>query len=295
MMMIQYVINLCLTLFMGYHLIEYLKFLEFKRFHSTYQSMQTQENKFSQWLSSIQLDILFGTKIRIEIILSLYMFYITVIFMVILQWLTHDVWLIFACFLFMLIPLLALEYQMGCVRKHIDQQFMALMHALYAGLLQSEDVLHALIYAEKMIEDKYLNRLLKRFNQCVKMGLRSDIAFEQFRKGTFHAYMSYVLINIEQVYNRRGNILHLIENLQVEYTAIQIEINKRKLELKQERMLVVICLCVMLGVCITVKREANYIWLFYQNHHLESVVIMTIAVTVFVTLFILIKSDRLRY
>jgi len=257
--------------------------------------MQTQENKFSRWLSSIQLDILLGTKVKIETYLSLYLFYVTVIFVIILQWFTHDIWLIFVCLLFMLIPIMILEYQMGSVRKHIDQQFMALMHAMYAGLLQSEDVLQALMYAEEMIEDKYLNRLLRRFNQCIKMGLRSDLAFEQFKKGTCHAYMSYVLTNIEQVYNRRGNILRLIENLQVEYTAIQIEINKRKLELKQERMLVVICLCVMLGVCITVKREANYIWLFYQNHHLESVVIMTVAVTVFITLFILIKSDRLRY
>jgi|GEM_PF-2521811 len=292
---LQYAINLCLTLYVGYHIIHYFKLLEFKRFHSTYQSMQTHQKKVGSWLSNLQLDILFGTQVKIETWLSLYVFYITIILVIVLQWFMNDMWAIAISLLAILMPIMLLEYQMGVVRKHIDQQFMALMHALYAGLLQSEDVLHALVYAEEMIDDKYLKRLLKRFNQCLKMGLRSDLAFEQFRKGVFHDYMSYVLTNIEQVYNRRGNVLRLIENLQSEYTAIQIEINKRNLELKQERTLVVICLCVLLGVCITVKREANYIWLFYQNHHLESIVLITLAVTVFVTLFILIKSDRLRY
>lgn len=288
-------INGSIALFAGKYIIQRSAVFSLRKWQHPFQSIKPSESYVLGFFRRIPFDIIFGINWSHESIFLAYLVFLLFMLWIIMQFCLHSLLFILTGVILCLMPLVILENGFSRARHHIDNNFLGLMHALHAGLLNTEDVIGALDHAEMIVEDIYITRMLRKFNKCIKMGLSEHKAFEQLREDSCHVYLSYVFMNIEQVYQRRGNIIRLIENLQLEYTAIQIEINKRKVELRQEKMFVVICLCMMLGVVIGVQWESNYIWEFYQTHHLEGFLTVTIITTVLLTLYVLVKSDHLRY
>jgi hypothetical protein len=267
-------------------------------YHSKYHSVKWRQKPLDKLLERLQLEILFGTAGARYIAAGLIYFYVAasaLILTVLFKWEMTNVARVTIFAVWLLLPAALLEFQVQKVSDRVEQSMLGFLQSVHAGLLQTGDIIAALKYAESLIKDRYVIRLISRFNYSIQKGLSPEIAFEQLRRGSYHDYFSYVILNVEQVYQRRGDVIGVIQAIQLEHTAIQIELNKRRVELKQEKQMVVACMCVFLGVIIKVYREENYIWLFYRQHTLSGIVLAIALLAATVTLYVLVKGDRLKY
>ncbi|MBS7526548.1 hypothetical protein KHM83_07660 [Fusibacter paucivorans] len=267
-------------------------------YHLQYHSIKWHQKYIHKLIEGLQLEILFGTKAAYAIqegIGYLYAALLALVLALLASWHAPLFTSGIALAAWLILPVIIIEFLIQKVSDGVDQSLLGLLQSIHAGLLQTGDIISALKYAETLVKDRYLIRLLNRFNYSIQKGLSPEIAFEQLRQGAHHDYFAYVILNIEQVYQRRGDVISIIQALQVEHTAIQIELNKRQIELKREKMMVTICMCVFLGVIIEVIREESYIWLFYHQHTLAGYVFAVTVFAVILTLFVLIKGDQLKY
>ena len=194
-----------------------------------------------------------------------------------------------------LAPIFNFNYRKNKVSTHIEQNILSFLQLLYAGYLQSGDVLQAIQYCSQHVSNPILKERLVQFNFNIQKGLNPSVAFEQLRNNSMHDYFAYIILNIEQSYERRGNTLELIHGLQMEYSSIRIELNKRQIELKQERTLLMICTIVFWGVWYYMYKTNSYLWSFYTDNHLAVYIVATLITTFAITLFILFKGDKLKY
>lgn len=192
-------------------------------------------------------------------------------------------------------PFVVLEIWRQSVIHKIDSDLLNFLQVLNVSFQVEEDVIKAFYQAETTLKNPYLKRLLSRFNVHVRKGLAIDLAFRLLEQDAMHTYLKYIFVHFEESYFRRGNVAKLIANLEMEYTAIQIEINKRKLELKQERVVML-----SMGVVLTIIGKAvmnshDYLKLFYVSKGWEDKIILIWSFTLMVTLWVYMKGRNVDY
>lgn len=194
-----------------------------------------------------------------------------------------------------MIPLGHMIWRLGKLTDQLESHMLSFMQNLHAGFLQSGEMIQALKYCSDHSNSEYIKRLLERFLYNILKGMSPNLAFEQLRTDSHHDYFAYVILNLEQIYHRRGKVLELIQNLQNEYTAIKIELNKRHVELRQEKAFVIICTSIFWGVWYYMFYSNSYLWAFYMDNELYIYVFATLVATLAVTVFMIVKSNHLKY
>jgi len=263
-----------------------------------YQSLKEKDRIYNRWSSRYQLDVLYGLsseKWQFEIFFQLYICYLAIGYAFMIFIITSPVYMIIAGLILTFLPIFILEIQIERVVQSIDKDYLNFLQAVHASILDTEDIIVALKKAEKLIDNKYLKRMLVQFNSSIKIGLNPTIAFEILINSSQHTYLKYTLINLEQLFERRGSVDNLISDLEHEYTSVQIELNKRRIELKRERRMVVFILVLTVGICRKVLTDYNYIWSFYVQRGWDTMVYLIIGLAIFLTIFVLIRSARLKY
>ncbi len=195
----------------------------------------------------------------------------------------------------LLVPYLVLEFKLLQIEYGIDGEILTFLQYVNASLQQSEDLIKALKYAERMTKNTYLRNLLRLFNKSIQAGLDERLAFQQFYRLSGHDYMRYVVLNFEQVYFRRGNLLKLVSGLEQEYTAIQVEINKRKIELKQDRAIAMISLGIVVLTARKVMTDNDYILSFYLTSGAGKTLVAMMVLIFILGIIIVIRATQIKY
>ena len=143
-----------------------------------------------------------------------------------------------------------------------------------------------------MVDNKYILKVLAEFNQYIKFGVAPSLAFIRIRSMIRNEYLKYLFLNVEIVYTRRGNVIELMKALENEYTSIQIEINKRKVELSHERKMTAVALMMVVLTTLKIIRDNDYILAYYKQH---DAIIYIIASFVLLGIGIIIKANITKY
>lgn len=163
-------------------------------------------------------------------------------------------------------PILLLEKYISWVDIKIDQGIFELLTQINAHLVKNEDILVALKDAQVRIRNKYVLFIIERFNHMIKVGIPPAQVFKSIQPSVHNDYMKYVLINIEVVLNRRGNIPALMKALESEFTSIQIEVNKRKVELEYEKNMTMFSILLVVLTVIKIIDDHDYILTYFQRN-----------------------------
>lgn len=165
-----------------------------------------------------------------------------------------------------LLPIVLLEYRLDKIDLSIDRSLLQLLSQVNARLAQSEDLMAALSASQNHIDNPYIKKTLIKFNQSIRLGLSPQQAFQSIQATIHNDYFKYVFLNIEQVYLRRGNVSELMRAIENEYTSIQIEVNKRKLELTQEKHLTLLSVVMLLFITLKIMNDQDYIRHYLSTH-----------------------------
>lgn len=167
----------------------------------------------------------------------------------------------------LILPIVALEQYRKIIDRKIDKGIFQLLTQINARLIKSEDILMAISESEKALNNKPILYLVKQFNQTIKVGLPPELAFEKIQSQSLNEYFCYLFTNINLVYQRRGNVIDLIKALENEYTSIQIEINKRKMELEHDRNMIGLSLLIVFFITYKITIDNDYIITFFKVHN----------------------------
>lgn len=193
------------------------------------------------------------------------------------------------------LPFILLEMGLAHIEKSLDGELLGFLQSLNASLHQTEDLIKALKYSEKAVQNKYLKDLLSNFNGSIFSGLDERIAFQHFQRFAGHDYLRYIVLNLEQVYFRRGNLVKLVSGLEQEYTAIQVEMNKRKIELRQDRALTIGSMLLVLLTAYMVVKANDYIMIYYLMTSTGKSLLCLLGVAYVLGIFIVIRAAHIKY
>lgn len=193
------------------------------------------------------------------------------------------------------LPFIILEIGLAHIEKAIDGELLGFLQSLNASLHQTEDLIKALKYSEKTVQNKYLKELLSNFNGSIYSGLDEKVAFQHFHRFAGHDYLKYIVLNLEQVYFRRGNLVKLVSGLEQEYTAIQVEMNKRKIELRQDRALTIGSMLLVLLTAYMVVKANDYIMTYYLLTSTGKSLLCLLGIAYALGIFIVIRAAHIRY
>lgn len=163
-------------------------------------------------------------------------------------------------------PILLLEKYLSWVDIKIDQGIFELLTQINAHLIKNEDILVAIKDAQVRIRNKHVLFIIKRFNHMIKVGIPPAQVFKSIQPSVHNDYMKYVLINIEVVLSRRGNIPALMKALESEFTSIQIEVNKRKVALEYEKNMTTFSILLVVLTVIKIINDHDYILTYFQRN-----------------------------
>lgn len=194
------------------------------------------------------------------------------------------IWLIF--------PIVTMEKWLTHIDLSIDKGIYQLLTSLNSRLIKDEDIIGALRDVYNTIENKYIKHKLKSFNRAIKIGIPPELVFNQFQEETQNEYLKYVFLNIEIVYLRRGDISDLMRALELEYTSIQTEVNKRKVELEHEKNMTAISVMLVLMTAFKIVSDNDYISSFYKQYPHW---IIVFAIVILLGLSIVFRAGKIKY
>ena len=168
--------------------------------------------------------------------------------------------------LLIVFPILVLEYRLEKIDLSIDRSLIQLLSQINARLAQSEDLIAALSASQNHMDNPYIRKTLIKFNQSIRLGLSPIQAFQSVQATIHNDYFKYVFLNIEQVYLRRGNVSDLMRAIENEYTSIQIEVNKRKIELTHEKHLTLLSIALLIFITLKIMNDQDYIKQYLSDH-----------------------------
>lgn len=259
------------------------------------RSLKRQKSMITELEKRYPLDIMAGKKVQIGQMVILYA-YGLVLVGASLMILPVSFFLKFLFFIVIAgLPLVCLEVWRQSVIHKIDLDMLNFLQVLNVSFQVEEDIIKAFYQAESTLKNIYLKRLLSRFNVHVRKGLAIELAFRLLEQDAMHTYLKYIFVHFEESYFRRGNVAKLIANLEMEYTAIQIEINKRKLELKQERVVMLAMGGLLTIIGNAVMNSHDYLKSFYVARHWEDKILLIWFVTLFITLWVYMKGRNVDY
>lgn len=137
--------------------------------------------------------------------------------------------------LLVIMPFIIIDLRAYQIEREIDQALFGFMARLSAQLIYKQDFIEALKSVEHKVKCKFIHSGLRRFNAAIRAGLTPETAFGNLLAQTHHRYLRYLYVNIEQSYLRRGDVVSLMSALEEEFTSVQVERNKRKIELYHYR------------------------------------------------------------
>lgn len=193
------------------------------------------------------------------------------------------------------LPILILEIGLSKISYSLDSEIIPLLQYLNTSLYQSEDIIKAIKYASAMTNNAYLKLILSQFNQGIISGVDSRRAFSILQMQAFHEYLRYIILNLEQVYQRRGDVVRLISGLEQEYTSIQIEINKRKIELRQDRFIAIGSMIVVLLTALKIIEDHDYIKSYFTLNPVGRIFVWIMIIVFFLATYILLRAIKIDY
>lgn len=194
----------------------------------------------------------------------------------------------------MCLPAVILEWRLEWIDNNIDKTLFTFLSKANACLIQNEDLINALLEVERSITNVYIRKGLKVFNTAIRAGVSSEVAFSILLDATHHDYLRYIYLNLEQVHLRQGDVIELLRALENEYTAIQIELNKRKIELQHDRNLTLFSFMLVVLTAMRIIKTHDYIVTFYLSSALGQVLSFMLVLSMGIGLGIVIIASRKR-
>ncbi|MCD4714618.1 MAG: hypothetical protein K8R73_15140 [Clostridiales bacterium] len=194
----------------------------------------------------------------------------------------------------MCMPAVLLEWRLEWIDNNIDRTLFTFLSKANACLIQNEDLINALLEVERSITNVYIRKGLKVFNTAIRAGVSSEVAFKMLLDSTHHDYLRYIYLNLEQVHLRQGDVIELLKALENEYTAIQIELNKRKIELQHDRNLTLFSFVLVVLTAMRIIKTHDYIVTFYMSTALGQVLSFMLVLSMGIGLGIVIIASRKR-
>lgn len=194
-----------------------------------------------------------------------------------------------------IVPVVLLEWRLEKIEQSIDQSLFSFLSLINASLLKTEDIIQTLIEVETELDNPSIQNNIKMFSRSIKAGISSELAFQRLTEGVSHDYLKYVYLNIEQSHEKNGDAMELMQALEDEYTSIQIEFNKRKIELKHDRNLTIFSLLIVLLTALKIVKSNDYITQFYSNTEFGQIMGVVLAFGMLTGIFMVLMASKMRH
>ncbi len=120
--------------------------------------------------------------------------------------------------------------------REIENGIVGFLGCLNSRLMVDNDIVTALENTQHIVPTKGIRRLLREFSVALTISCNPTLAFEKMR-GIHNSYLRYVFINLQNVLDSWGEARELVRELENEYISVQIEINKGRVELQNDKVM----------------------------------------------------------
>lgn len=252
------------------------------------KEMNSYKPKFQFWkqfeiryLRQTQLDRYF----TIDEFGQIYLIWCAVIIVLLLTIKTNTIIFIVTLLLVICAPFVILEKYLSLIDLKIDQGIFELLTQINARLIKNEDVISALKESQCSLKNKRIVYIINQFNQHIKLGIPPVQVFSMIQTSIHNDYMKYLFVNIEIVFKRRGNITELMKALENEFTSIQIEVNKRKVEIEYEKNMMLLSIALVAMTVAKITNDHDYILEYFsQNDQMVTFVVIFIILGLVIAL-----------
>jgi Flp pilus assembly protein TadB len=165
-----------------------------------------------------------------------------------------------------ILPAFIIDYRKKTINHSINQDMFAFLSRINAQLSQNNDFIDTLRTVERKVQNQFIQNGLRHFNTSIRAGLTPELAFNQLQSKTHHTFLKYLYINVEQAYTRRGDVVELMRGLENEYTSVQIEMNKRDIELIKYRDKTYFSILLVLLTGLKIVTQDDYLLDFYFSN-----------------------------
>lgn len=121
-------------------------------------------------------------------------------------------------------------------QKDIENGMVNFLSTLSARLSIDDDIVSAIENSIPYITSKHIKASLIDFSNTVRLSCGTDLAFEKMSH-VDHAYFRYVFLNLQQLMDSWGNPRDLVRELEAEYISVQVEVNKGRAELQNDKIM----------------------------------------------------------
>lgn len=243
-----------------------------------FESVKAKRNKSQDILSKYKLPQ--GIPLKTIGLISLFLY---VVLLMSKNW-KNLFWL---TFIWMLV-FLVLESRRISIHEAIDKEMLPFMSQLNAFLIQESNLIKAIAQIAKSPQKGYIKDSLEEFSIAIKSGLSPEIAFSHLRQTTHHSYLSYVYLNMEQAFLKQGDILTLMGELEDEYTAIQIQNEKRLVSLRQHKKMALFSIGLMIFTLYKLMTSNDFFYSYYTQAGIP--VFFVISGLILGSLYLLLKG-----
>lgn len=150
-------------------------------------------------------------------------------------------------------------------RNDIEQGMVNFLSTLNARLTIDDDIVTALENCIPYITSKHIRALLVDFSNTVRLSCGTDVAFEKISH-VENGYFRYVFLNLHQLMESWGNPRDLVRELETEYISVQVEVNKGRAELQNDRMMSYFGLALAGVTAIQLVSGNPLTTAYYANH-----------------------------
>ena len=279
-------INFICMFWIGLKILKINRFTKHFRLYDEFHSFKRKKSLFEK-IQNRYLDQTFlNERFNITEILTGYFIWSILSITICLSFLDQSISKYLMILLLVVLPIFCMEKYLKIVDLSIDKGIFNLLTQINARLIKSEDIIVVLHESQSIIENKYILKIIQQFNQSIKMGISPIQAFQNVQNSTRNEYLKYIFLNIEIVFHRRGSITDLMRAIENEFTSIQVEINRRKVELEHERNLMFFSLFLVVFIMLKVINDNDYILGFFLLHYgffIVLALIFLIGVTILAT------------
>ncbi len=152
----------------------------------------------------------------------------------------------------LLLPLILQTVAKIKEERDVESGIVGFLGCLNARLMVDNDIVTALENTQKIVSTKGIRRILSEFSVALKISCNPNLAFEKMR-GIHNSYLRYVFINLQNVLDSWGDATELVRELENEYISAQIEINKGRVELQNDKFMT------YLGLGLTAMTALNIV------------------------------------
>lgn len=174
------------------------------------------------------------------------------------------------------IPFAYIYFKRWLEDRDIERGMISFLNSVNSRLMVDDNILKALYNSIETTNSVHIRSKVKAFCEIMLHSGNKAKAFEGIAN-TRNKYFNYIFINIEQVMDNWGDCVELMRELENEFITVQVELNKGRVELQNDKMLTVFGLGIAAMTGVNIILEDSGIQAYYAKRPFLALILIAIS------------------